>query len=100
MVFPILITPLYLPVVCILKACREPVNLAGFSTSLLPRVIEKLSASFIASLSALFVYLALKELCERRAALWLTSYTRLVRTPGPSAAKPFDNMASVNSASA
>ena len=34
--------------------------------------MEKFSASLIAALSALFVYLALRELCERRAALWLT----------------------------
>jgi hypothetical protein len=34
--------------------------------------MEKLSASLIASLSALFVYLALREICARKPAFWLT----------------------------
>ena len=62
---PMLITPLYLPVVWFRRA---PVSLE----SPVGIIMEKLSASFIASLSALFVYLSLRELCARRPALWLT----------------------------
>ena len=62
---PVLITPLYLPVVWFSSA---PVS----SESPIVLIMEKLSASFIASLSALFVYLALRELCARNSAFWLT----------------------------
>jgi hypothetical protein len=70
---PVVITPLYLPLIWVFSAHRlsfvnpNPPYLA----SKLAEVMEKLSASLIASLSALFVYLVLGELCERRTAFWL-----------------------------
>ncbi len=64
---PIVITPLYLPVMALLDT-DAPIG----TQSVLARGMEKLSASLIATLSVLFVYLSLRELAAPRAALWLS----------------------------
>ena len=63
---PIIITPLYLPVVALLDSA-VPISM----DNTLAKAMEKLSASLIATLSVIFVYLALRELCAARPALWL-----------------------------
>ena len=73
-VLPVLISPLYLPALWFLHAngldFSDPQRrTAAFGLAV---VMEKLSASVIAALSALFVYLALREMCERKTALSLT----------------------------
>ena len=65
-VLPIIITPLYLPVVLLLDTATP----VGVDTPVV-KGMEKLSASLIATLSVIFVYLALQELCAPRSALWL-----------------------------
>ena len=72
-VLPLVLTPLYCPLMWIpqvhdLSFLNPYTKRKAFKVA---RIMEKLSASLIATLSALVVYLALCELCDRRAALWV-----------------------------
>ena len=71
---PLVITPLYVPVVWFLPPAwldftNPNRNRQAAKIALL---LEKLSASLIASLSVLLVYLTLRELCTRQPAFWLS----------------------------
>lgn len=71
---PVIISPLYVPVVYYLHSIGgtlSPSRLRDVTWEI-AKVMEKLSSSLIASLSVLFLYLALLEICRRRTALWLT----------------------------
>ncbi|ABK14859.1 hypothetical protein [Methanothrix thermoacetophila] len=67
-VTPLLITPLYVIPYIVLKFNNLPIDLfhPGFAKTVC--VMEKLSASLIASTSVVFVYLSIKELINRRVA--------------------------------
>jgi hypothetical protein len=69
-VTPVLIAPLYLPVS--LWLWSHDVPYASPLWVVMADWMEKLSASLVAALSAVFVYLTLKQLCQPRAALALT----------------------------
>jgi hypothetical protein len=70
-VTPILITPLYIPLAYYLT--RSHLSLDSYQFQRLLDVMEKLSASIITSLSAVFLYLCLVRLTDRRSvALGLT----------------------------
>lgn len=67
-VTPILVTPLYIIPYIVLKLNNCPIDMfhPGFAKTVC--VMEKLSASFIASMSVIFVYLSIKTLINRRVA--------------------------------
>ena len=65
-VIPVLVTPFYVIPYVFLKLNSCPIDLFYPGFSLTVSIMEKLSASLIASVSVVFVYLALKELVPRR----------------------------------
>lgn len=71
-VIPILITPLYIPIYLLLKLNHYPMDMLNPGFILIVSLMEKLIASLIASISAIFIYLSLKELINRRIALVVT----------------------------
>lgn len=65
-VTPLLITPFYLIPYELLKLTGYPINLVDPVFSLTVSWMEKLCASFIASLSAIFVYLSLRRIVDEK----------------------------------
>lgn len=68
-VTPVLISPLYIVPYLLLKLIHYPIDMLnpGFISIVL--IMEKLSASIIAAISGIFVFLSLKELINRRIAI-------------------------------
>ena len=67
-VTPILITPIYAILFLFLKLGDYSIDLIRPEFVLIVPIMEKLSASLIASLSVIFVYLSLKELVQKKTA--------------------------------
>jgi len=70
-VIPVLVTPFYVIPYVFLKLNSCPIDLFHPGFSLTVSLMEKLSASLIASVSVVFVYLSLKELVSRRTAAFV-----------------------------
>lgn len=64
-VAPILITPLYIILFLFFKLNHYPMDLFHPGFALVVPIMEKLSASLIASISVIFVYLSVKELTNK-----------------------------------
>ena len=67
-VTPILITPIYAILFLFLKLGDYSIDLLRPEFGLIVQIMEKLSASLIASISVIFVYLSLKELVQKKTA--------------------------------
>ena len=67
-VTPILITPIYAILFLFLKLGDYSIDLFRPEFLLIVHIMEKLSASLIASISVIFVYLSLKELVQKKTA--------------------------------
>lgn len=69
-VLPVLITPLYVVPYAILKLIQCPIDIynPGFQLSVM--YMEMLSASIIASISSIFIFLSLRELINSRVAIF------------------------------
>jgi len=67
-VTPILITPIYAILFLFLKLGDYSIDLLRPEFLLIVQIMEKLSASLIASISVIFVYLSLKELVQKKTA--------------------------------
>lgn len=65
-VTPVLIIPLYVIPYLLLKAFNIPIDLSNIYFSVSVQILEKLSASVIAALAAVFVYLSLMELLKNK----------------------------------
>ena len=68
-VTPVLITPLYIVPYIILKLIHFPIDMGNPGFALIVPIMERLSASIIAAISGIFVFLSLKELINRRIAI-------------------------------
>ena len=68
-VTPLLITPLYLFPYLLLKLVNYPIDISNAGFALIVSVLEKAVASAIAACSAIFVFISLKELLNRRIAV-------------------------------
>ena len=68
-VTPILVTFLYIIPYIYLKLNSIPVDMFHPAFSMMVLIMQKLSASLIATLSVIFVYLSLKELLDRKTAV-------------------------------
>lgn len=68
-VTPVLITPLYLIPYAILKLMSVPIDVYNPVFLTFVKVMEKASASIIASLSVVFTYLALKQMSNEKVSL-------------------------------
>jgi len=68
-VTPLLVTPLYIITYTLLKLINYPIDVFNPGFLLIVTIMEKLSASIIATLSSIFVFSSLKELTNRRIAL-------------------------------
>jgi len=71
-VTPVLITPLYVIPYLILKIFNYPMNMLDPEFQLVVAVMEKISASIIASLSCMFVFLILNRLVIKKIAVLTT----------------------------
>jgi hypothetical protein len=67
-VTPILITPFYFLPYVLLKLVNYPIDISNSGFALIVSILEKSSASAIATCSAIFVFMSLKELLNRRIA--------------------------------
>ncbi len=65
-VTPVLITPLYIVPYLFLKLIHCPIDIFNPTFRLVFMIMEKLSASIITSLSAIFVYLSIKEITNKK----------------------------------
>lgn len=68
-VTPILVTPLYIIPYIFLKLIHYPIDMYNPGFSLVVAIMEKSSASVIAALSGVFVFLSLKELINKKTAI-------------------------------
>jgi hypothetical protein len=68
-VLPILITPFYMIIYIFLKLGHYPIDMLNPGFVLIVSIMEKLMASMIASISAIFVYFSMKELLNNKIAL-------------------------------
>ncbi|HPK06458.1 MAG TPA: hypothetical protein PK773_01535, partial [Aminivibrio sp.] len=68
-VIPVLLTPLYVLPFLFIKAAHIPLDMSHYGFAMMVSMMEKLSASLIASFSVIFVFLAAKELVNRRTAV-------------------------------
>lgn len=68
-VVPVLITPLYAIPYVFLKLGHYPIEVSSTGFLLIIAIMEKLAASIIATISAIFIFLSLKELVHRKSAL-------------------------------
>jgi hypothetical protein len=71
-VVPVLVTPLYVIPYLFLHFFHIPVDLANPSFEITRMVMDKIAASLIAALSAVFLYLTLKNLFSKNTALFCT----------------------------
>lgn len=65
---PVLVTPLYVLPYLLLKLCHYPIDMSNPGFNLIVSIMEKLTASFIATIAGIFVFLSLKELIDRKIA--------------------------------
>jgi hypothetical protein len=68
-VTPVLITPLYILPFVIMKLAHIPMDMFHPGFALIMPILEKLSASLIASFSTIFVFLSVRELINKRIAI-------------------------------
>lgn len=68
-VTPVLITPLYIIPYILLNLFQIPIDYSVPAFAISAMIMEKLSASTIAALSGVFVYLSIKELVNKRIAI-------------------------------
>jgi hypothetical protein len=68
-VTPLIVTPFYSVIYVILKLFQCPIDMLNSSFQFIVILMEKLSASAIASLSGIFVYLATRDLTTRKIGL-------------------------------
>ena len=71
-VTPVLVTPLYILPFLLMKLIHIPVDMFHPGFALIVPIMEKLSASLIATISTIFVFLSIKELINRRVAIIVT----------------------------
>lgn len=68
-VTPLLITPIYIILYILLSIFHYPIDLSVPGFAIIVYAMGKLSASLIASLSVVFIFLSIKELLDRKVAL-------------------------------
>ena len=68
-VTPVLLSPLYILPFLLMKWIHIPVDLFNPGFALIVKIMEKLSASLIASVSVIFVFLSVRELINKRIAI-------------------------------
>ena len=68
-VTPVLVMPLYILPFFLMKLAHIPVDMFHPSFALIVPIMEKLSASMIASISTIFVFLSARELMHKRIAI-------------------------------
>lgn len=68
-VVPVLLTPIYAIPYLILKLINYPIDIQNPGFFMVVMIMEKLSASMIATFSGIFIFLALKELMSKKIAL-------------------------------
>lgn len=68
-VTPVLVTPLYILPFLLMKLAHIPVDMFHPGFTLIVSIMEKLSASLIASFSTIFVFLSVKELINKKTAI-------------------------------
>jgi uncharacterized protein Veg len=68
-VTPVLITPIYIILYILLNFLHYPIDLSVPGFAIIVYAMGKLSASLIASLSVVFIFLSIKELSDRKIAL-------------------------------
>ena len=68
-VTPVLLSPLYILPFLLMKLIHIPVDLFNPGFALIVKIMEKLSASLIASVSVIFVFLSVSELINKRIAI-------------------------------
>lgn len=68
-VTPVLVTPLYILPFLLMKLAHIPMDMSHPGFTLIVSIMEKLSASMIASFSTIFVFLSARELINKRIAI-------------------------------
>jgi hypothetical protein len=71
-VVPVLVTPLYVIPYLFLHFFHIPVDMANPSFEIIRLIMDKIAASVIAALSAIFLYVSLKHLFSKKTALFCT----------------------------